>query len=434
MGQEVEQHQQSNVVEKANKVQRDKDKLKKIARRALRVGRILANPKSWIAFAIVLAVVAVVAWGRGIVEVFGSNENIDGCESGDGNYPSGVDIHNANDAKKNRDIVGAWLMSHPFAWLGNKPMTKAQAAAFLGNAWAESEYDPGRIQGQESYAKSSKMSNDELLAMGHTGGKAAGFWQWDVEGREGLAKMAKQKGKDWQDLSLQLEYFASTFTPQNYDKVNYAKRMLSHGFSDPNKTVEELTKIVCRDWEVAGIENMSKRNKGAKDFMAEFQGSPQMTGGSCTMDDTNSQLAPGQLTTPIVKGKYTIGNHYGESGAHWRNTHTGQDFVAPIGTPVVAVSNAEVVSVGEGARWAGRHGIKLKLPDGSMVFYAHLSANSVIPGQKVTRGQVIGNVGAEGNVTGPHLHFEYLPRGGHPGSTNDTADPMKWMQSNGVSA
>lgn len=313
-------------------------------------------------------------------------------------------------------------------------MTKAQAAAFLGNAWAESEYDPGRIQGQESYAKSSKMSNDELLAMGHTGGKAAGFWQWDVEGREGLAKMAKQKGKDWQDLSLQLEYFASTFTPQNYDKVNYAKRMLSHGFSDPNKTVEELTKIVCRDWEVAGIENMSKRNKGAKDFMAEFQGSPQMTGGSCTMDDTNSQLAPGQLTTPIVKGKYTIGNHYGESGAHWRKTHTGQDFVAPIGTPVVAVSNAEVVSVGEGARWAGRHGIKLKLPDGSMVFYAHLSANSVIPGQKVTRGQVIGNVGAEGNVTGPHLHFEYLPRGGHPGSTNDTADPMKWMQSNGVSA
>lgn len=312
-------------------------------------------------------------------------------------------------------------------------MTKAQAAAFLGNAWAESEYDPGRIQGQESYAKSSKMSNDELLAMGHTGSKAAGFWQWDVEGREGLAKMAKQKGKDWQDLSLQLEYFASTFTPQNYDKVNYAKRMLSHGFNDPNKTVEELTKIVCRDWEVAGIENMSKRNKGAKDFMAEFQGSPQMTGGSCTMDDTNSQLAPGQLTTPIVKGKYTIGNHYGESGAHWRKTHTGQDFVAPIGTPVVAVSNAEVVSVGEGARWAGRHGIKLKLPDGSMVFYAHLSASSVVPGQKVTRGQVIGNVGAEGNVTGPHLHFEYLPRGGHPGSTNDTADPMKWMQSNGVS-
>ena len=171
------------------------------------------------------------------------------------------------------------------------------------------------------------MSNDELLAMGHTGSKAAGFWQWDVEGREGLAKMAKQKGKDWQDLSLQLEYFASTFTPQNYDKVNYAKRMLSHGFNDPNKTVEELTKIVCRDWEVAGIENMIKRNKGAKDFMAEFQGSPQMTGGSCTMDDTNSQLAPGQLTTPIVKGKYTIGNHYGESGAHWRKTHTGQDFV-----------------------------------------------------------------------------------------------------------
>ena len=36
VGQEVEQHQQSNVVEKANKVQRDKDKLKKIARRALR--------------------------------------------------------------------------------------------------------------------------------------------------------------------------------------------------------------------------------------------------------------------------------------------------------------------------------------------------------------------------------------------------------------
>ena len=176
MGQEVEQHQQSNVVEKANKVQRDKDKLKKIARRALRVGRILANPKSWIAFAIVLAVVAVVAWGRGIVEVFGSNENIDGCESGDGNYPSGVDVHNANDAKKNRDIVGAWLMSHPFAWLGNKPMTKAQAAAFLGNAWAESEYDPGRIQGQESYAKSSKTVSYTHLTLPTIHGSCRSRW------------------------------------------------------------------------------------------------------------------------------------------------------------------------------------------------------------------------------------------------------------------
>ncbi len=84
--------------------------------------------------------------------------------------------------------------------------------------------------------------------------------------------------------------------------------------------------------------------------------------------------------------------------------HSGLDIDAPYGTPVRAAADGEVSDAIMGAGY----GLEVVLDHGHDVetVYGHLSAIAVVPGQHVTRGQVIGNVGQSGRATGPHLHYE----------------------------
>ena len=84
--------------------------------------------------------------------------------------------------------------------------------------------------------------------------------------------------------------------------------------------------------------------------------------------------------------------------------HTGVDIDAPYGTPVRAAGDGDVT----GAEMGAGYGRAVELNHGHdvLTLYGHLSAIAVIPGQHVTRGQVIGYVGQSGRATGPHLHYE----------------------------
>ena len=93
--------------------------------------------------------------------------------------------------------------------------------------------------------------------------------------------------------------------------------------------------------------------------------------------------------------------------------HTGVDFVAPPGTPVLAAGDGQVVEAGPNGgygRW-----VKISHGGGLASGYAHLSriAAGVKRSARVRQGQVIGFVGSTGLSTGPHLHFE-LHRAGRP--------------------
>jgi murein DD-endopeptidase MepM/ murein hydrolase activator NlpD len=98
-------------------------------------------------------------------------------------------------------------------------------------------------------------------------------------------------------------------------------------------------------------------------------------------------------------------------GWRWGRMHKGIDIAAPIGTPVVAASDGEVISAG----WnSGGYGnlVKLKHFDGSITLYAHNSKIFVRRGQQVAQGQQIASMGSTGYSTGPHLHFEIHPHAG----------------------
>jgi len=89
--------------------------------------------------------------------------------------------------------------------------------------------------------------------------------------------------------------------------------------------------------------------------------------------------------------------------------HEGMDFAANIGTPVYATGNGTVTL----ADWKQGYGkcIIIDHGFGYQTLYAHLNDYKVRTGQKVTRGEKIGEVGNTGKSTGPHLHYEVHVRG-----------------------
>jgi murein DD-endopeptidase MepM/ murein hydrolase activator NlpD len=86
-----------------------------------------------------------------------------------------------------------------------------------------------------------------------------------------------------------------------------------------------------------------------------------------------------------------------------RSPHSGEDYPAPAGTPVLAISRGRVV-LAKGLYFLGNTVI-LDHGFGLYSFYGHLSSTSAEPGALVESGAVIGKVGATGRVTGAHLHW-----------------------------
>jgi murein DD-endopeptidase MepM/ murein hydrolase activator NlpD len=84
--------------------------------------------------------------------------------------------------------------------------------------------------------------------------------------------------------------------------------------------------------------------------------------------------------------------------------HAGVDIAASYGSPVRAAADGDVSMAGFGSGY-GRE-ISINHGHDVSTVYGHLSAMTVVAGDHVTRGQVIGYVGQSGRSTGPHLHYE----------------------------
>ena len=91
--------------------------------------------------------------------------------------------------------------------------------------------------------------------------------------------------------------------------------------------------------------------------------------------------------------------------------HTGTDFAAPTGTPILASGDGLVVR----AQWCGGGGncVKIKHNRVYQTIYAHMSkfGRGIKKGARVKQGQIIGYVGSTGLSTGPHLHYEVIENG-----------------------
>ena len=91
--------------------------------------------------------------------------------------------------------------------------------------------------------------------------------------------------------------------------------------------------------------------------------------------------------------------------------HTGTDFAAPTGTPIMASGSGVILKAG----WCGGGGNCVKIRHNSTysTVYAHMSkfSRGIKKGIRVNQGQIIGYVGSTGMSTGPHLHYEVIKNG-----------------------
>ncbi|WAM34601.1 murein hydrolase activator EnvC family protein [Caldicellulosiruptor morganii] len=129
----------------------------------------------------------------------------------------------------------------------------------------------------------------------------------------------------------------------------------------------------------------------------------------------------GKLLWP-VDGYYDITSYFGmrfHPILKKNKMHTGIDIGAPYNARVLAAADGDVILAG----WISGYGKTIILDNGSGIstLYAHLSSINVSVGQKVKRGECIGNVGSTGYSTGPHLHFEVRING-------DVVDPLNYLK------
>ena len=125
------------------------------------------------------------------------------------------------------------------------------------------------------------------------------------------------------------------------------------------------------------------------------------------------------MRKPVVEGRFTSGFGMRRHPIVRRyRMHSGVDWAAPTGTPILAAGDAIVEKIGTRSGY-GRS-ITLKHLHGYQTTYNHMSgyAKGLQRGDTVTQGQVIGFIGSTGLSTGPHLHYEVLVNGRF-------VDPMK---------
>ena len=129
-------------------------------------------------------------------------------------------------------------------------------------------------------------------------------------------------------------------------------------------------------------------------------------------DENGKSIRKTLMKTPINGAR--LSSSYGKRKhpiLGYTKMHTGTDFAAPTGTPIMASGDGKVTKAG----WCGGGGncVKIKHNSTYQTVYAHMSkfGRGIKKGVRVKQGQIIGYVGSTGLSTGPHLHYEVIENG-----------------------
>ena len=138
----------------------------------------------------------------------------------------------------------------------------------------------------------------------------------------------------------------------------------------------------------------------------------QGDGGNVYWNEKGESLRKAFLKAPLkftrISSGYSLHRLHPVHGTV--RAHTGVDYAAPTGTPVMSIGDGTVISAGWGGGGGGNT-VKIRHNSVYTTAYLHLSRFAVKAGQRVSQGQVIGYVGMTGTATGPHLDFRVWKNG-----------------------
>jgi murein DD-endopeptidase MepM/ murein hydrolase activator NlpD len=147
-----------------------------------------------------------------------------------------------------------------------------------------------------------------------------------------------------------------------------------------------------------------------KTYDAVWFQEPGQKGAYYTMDGDSLRRA--FLASPVPYSRRTSGLGMRQHPIlHTQRAHTGVDYAAPTGTPVMSVADGVVSE----SSYQGAYGnmVVIQHNANQSTVYAHLSRMNVRKGQTIKQGETVGAVGSTGLSTGPHLHFEFRINGRH---------------------
>jgi murein DD-endopeptidase MepM/ murein hydrolase activator NlpD len=183
----------------------------------------------------------------------------------------------------------------------------------------------------------------------------------------------------------------------------------SMGSSD---ALEGRERAVSRDSQREALQDAATADLQAAAAAQARQRNAALAALAASAEKHANQIAQNLWVLPLPASSMRVSHNFGQCSYLWANCHTGEDFSAPIGTPIMAIGNGVVTETG----YDGSYGNKTVITheDGTESWYAHQTSILVSVGETVRAGDQIGTVGSTGNSTGPHLHLEIRPGGGDP--------------------
>ena len=292
--------------------------------------------------------------------------------SGGGDLPGGFPPELTTDQEKN-----AWIV---WQFLKSKGYTEFAAAGILGNMDVESHVMP---------------DTDQI------GGPAYGLVQWDGSayplvppatwnGREYVQNLMRAAGIQGDYKIAQTQSELLEWTMYNGQWIGAVEPTSVQGFKNLTN-IQDATYAFVKNYERAGVENMSERQSRAQNWYFKLHG---------------LKPAPATWTNPVRVG-YIVTQEWDQIGWGTSVIHGGIDLAPTAGgnPPVYAARAGVVTDVVHNDPTGGNY-VVIQHDDGYWTYYGHFDSMNVNVGDKVDNNTVVGIMGATGLASGVHLHFE----------------------------